>query len=226
MNRMNPVTQITREFAAGNIVQLKMDIQVLGNVRIYFDAGETCSVSACGDPHLMPDIMEYMDDTLFISAKNLKTYLTKGQREKLLLEIHVPEQTKLSLNFLAGVVILEGGTGQVKIKGWSGEVSGRTYSQDVHIKLHCGDVSLRGLPGKARIEIGLGSASLGWAELGGREDIDISCRFGGVDLLLPLESSEKQEEGGILKKFRMQNRIGSRLKARVGFGGLDVLEKQ
>lgn len=80
------------------------------------------------------------------------------------------------------------------------------------------------LSGEADIHITLGSATLGWTELLGSERIQVHCGFGGVDLLLPPGISPVEERGGFFKKKKVQTKLGTEIAAKLGFGGLDVLD--
>ncbi|MFD0713191.1 hypothetical protein [Paenibacillus sp. GCM10027626] len=215
---------IAKSFPAAGLEELRIDVQTLGNVLIRFDAETDVSVTAAGEGHLLPQRVEREGNTLVVEGRNLGSYFRSGQKLKILIEIRVPEHTKVNISFWAGVVILSGGTGEVNIRGKFGEVSGITHSERVTIRLRGGDVSLNELHGTADIHVSLGSATLGWTELRGTERIKVHCGFGGVDLLLPPGISPVEDQGGFFKLKKVASPEGSSIEAKIGFGGLDVLD--
>ncbi|WP_217560949.1 hypothetical protein [Paenibacillus sp. GbtcB18] len=201
---------------------LELDMPVLGNLHLHFDAGEEAYVKLSGEYHLFPAYTAREGDRLILKGRNLPAYLRHGQKERLRIDIHLPEDTAVDLTFLAGVISLNGGYGPLSVKGFSGEVSGYTGSDRVRVRLRCGDVSLAGLPGEADIRIGLGSSTLRWSRLLGTEHVRVRCAFGGVELLVPPEWAQKEEQGGFFKKKRLHAPPGATVSATVWFGGLDV----
>ena len=216
--------QIVKQLAAGGLEELRVDVQTLGNFMVCFDAQEEIAVICAGETHLLPEQIEREGHILWISGRNLGPYLRHGQHQKILIEVHVPAQTKLTVNFTAGVVILNGGTGDVNIRGKFGEVAGITGAQQVTIRLRGGDISLNELSGVADIRVDLGSVTLGWTELRGTEQIQVACGLGGVDLLLPPGVAPQEDQGGLFKTKTVSTPQGSSIRAKIGFGGLDVLD--
>jgi hypothetical protein len=218
----NPL--IDDRFSTEGLRTLEIDLKIVGKLYIAFDALDEASVTAAGDEHFMPRRIERRGKSLYIGGNSLGSYLSKGQKEKLFIEVHVPRETKLRLNMFAGVVILDGGTGDVDIKGWFGEVTGVSEAEKVKVRLYAGDVTLNDLPGKATVQLLVGSMNLGWSSLSGDEDVQAHCGLGGVDLTLPVGVTKKDDIGGFCAKKRIKTSDGTRIKSWVGFGGLDVLE--
>ncbi|GED17203.1 hypothetical protein [Aneurinibacillus migulanus] len=218
----NPV--VVKNIAAAGLEELYIDVNVLGNLLICFDAESNVTVVSAGEKHLLPERIERVERSLVIEGRNMATYFRHGQKQKIFTEVHLPLQTKVSASFTAGVIILNGGEGDVDIKGQFGEVAGITHSKNININLRGGDVSLNELSGKASINISFGSVTLGWTELRGTEQINTQCGFGGVDLLVPPHITPVEEQGGLFKEKKITTLSGTNIHARVGFGGLDVLD--
>jgi hypothetical protein len=216
----NPI--IDQRFSTEGLRLLDIDLKIIGNLYICFDAIDEASVTAAGEKHFMPRRIERHGKVLYIGGNSLGSYLTKGQKEKIFIEVHVPRETKLRLNMFAGVVILDGGTGDVDIKGWFGEVTGVSEAEKVKVRLYAGDVTLNDLPGKAIVRMLVGSLNLGWSSLSGDEDIQAHCGLGGLDLSLPRGVTQPDDIGGFCAKKRIKTANGTRIKSWVGFGGLDA----
>jgi hypothetical protein len=216
--------QIVKRIPAAGLEELRVDVQTLGNLMLCFDAQDEVEIVGAGDPHLLPDQIERDGAVLRVAGRNLGTYIRHGQKQKILMEVHLPAETKLSIRFTAGVVILNGGQGDVDIQGKFGEVAGISHAQHVRIQLRGGDVSLNELSGAATIRVDLGSVTLGWSELRGSEQIEVSCGLGGVDLLLPPGVAPQEDQGGIFKAKTVNTPQGTSIQAKIGFGGLDVLD--
>ena len=216
--------QIEKTISVIGLEMLRINVQTLGNVMICFDSEGEVKLIAAGEPHLLPQRIECIDNTLFVEAKNIGAYVRKGQKKKILVEIHVPRQTKIDATFTAGVLILKDGEGDVRIKGQYGEVAGLTHARKVEIQLQGGDVSLNELSGEANIKVSLGSVTLGWTELLGTEHVRVHCGFGGTDLLLPPGIAPVEEQGGLFKEKRVTTPQGTDIHVKLGFGGLDVFD--
>jgi hypothetical protein len=216
--------QIESNLPANGLEILCIKAQVLGNMMLCFDAAREASVVAAGDPGLLPQRIERVGNALIVEAKNLGAYAKSGQRQKILVEIHVPPQTNVEATFTGGVLILNGGEGELAINGKFGEVAGVTHARKIDIQLGGGDVSLNEIHGEADINISLGSSTLGWTELHGTEHVRIRCGFGGVDLVLPPGIAPVEDQGGLYKEKRVTTPEGTEIYARVGFGGLDVFD--
>ena len=216
--------QLVKNISALGLEELNINVQTLGNLMLCFDAESNASVIAAGETHLIPQRIEREGNILFVEARNLGAYVRTGQKQKILIEIHIPIHSKVNIEFTAGVVILNGGQGDVHIRGKFGEVAGITHSKSVRIQLRGGDVSLNELSGTADIDMALGSVTLGWTELHGTERIKVHCGFGGVDLLLPSNIAQVEDQGGLFKEKRVNTPGGTDIYARIGFGGLDVLD--
>lgn len=213
--------QIKERFPAKGIDQFRVNASTLGNLLICFDAGEDISFVAAGEPHLLPERVERTGNTLCVEGNNTSAYFKQGQTKKILMEVHLPPKTKVDVKFKAGVVILDGGQGGIDIEGTFGEVAGITQSPRVQIKLRIGDVSLNELQGVANIELAVGSATLGWSEMKGRERITVHCRFGGVGLFLPPGETVNQEKARFRTK-RISTGSGSQMTVSTTVGSLDV----
>ncbi|KEQ27570.1 DUF4097 family beta strand repeat-containing protein [Paenibacillus tyrfis] len=214
--------QINQRFPAEGIREFRIDVHTLGNLLICFDAEDEISVVAAGESHLLPQRLFCSGGALRYEGSNFVSYLKNGQKQKILIEAHVPPETKVLAKFTAGVVILDGGRGDIDIRGTFGEVSGITHSSKMRIKLHTGDVSLNELQGEADIRLNVGSATLGWTELEGPNRIHVHCGFGGVDLLLPAVEFVAHDEGVLPRTKRITTSSGSEITAVAGLGSIDV----
>jgi hypothetical protein len=216
--------QIEKTIPADGLDTLRLNAQVLGNTLLCFDADGEASVVAAGDPVLMPSRVEREGNTLVVEGRNLKAYARHGQKQKILIEIHVPPSTKVEATFTGGVLILNGGEGEVTINGRFGEVAGVTQSRQVAIHIGGGAVELNELPGEAEIDLSVGSATLGWTELRGTERVRVHCALGAVDLVLPPGIAPVEDQGGVGKQKWVRTPAGSEISAKVGFGGLDIYD--
>jgi hypothetical protein len=216
--------QINRTISADGLEVLQIDAKVLGNMLLCFDADDEASVVAAGDPDLLPQRIAREGNALIVEADNLGAYAKHGQKQKILVEIHVPPQTKVNAAFTGGVLILNGGEGDLTVRGKFGEVSGVTHSKKITIQLGGGDVSLNEIQGEAEINVSLGSSTLGWTGLHGTERVRVHCGFGGVDLVLPPGIAPVEDQGGLFKEKRVITPEGTDIYAKIGFGGLDVFD--
>ena len=215
--------QLNQHFPAGEITELYVDAQTLGNLMIYFDAEEDARVLAVAEEHLLPNRVELVGSRLEIEANNFKNFLKHGQAEKIRIEAHVPVNTRLDVHFGAGVLMLAGGTGDVHIKGGVGEISGYTHSHHINIKLRAGDVTLSNIQGQAALNMNIGSISLDWAELSGDENVEAKCDLGSIDLHLPPAVAVMEDQGGLFLRKTVDVPFSTHINAQVGFGGLDIL---
>jgi hypothetical protein len=216
--------QIEKTIPVIGLAVLRINAQTLGNGIICFDSEAEVRLIAAGEHHLLPQRIECIHNTLFVEAKNIGAYIRKGQKKKILIEIHVPRRTKIDATFTAGVLMLNGGEGDAVVKGQYGEVAGLTCARKVEIQLRVGDVSLHELSGEANINVSMGSVTLGWAELRGTERVQVHCGFGGADLLLPPGVAPIEEQGGLFKEKRVTTPQGTDLHVKLGFGGLEVFD--
>jgi hypothetical protein len=216
--------QIEKSFPADGLETLHIDAKVLGNMLLCFDAEREASIVAAGDMGLLPQRIEREGDTLILQADNLGAYAKSGQKQKILVEVHVPRRTNVEAAFTGGVLILNGGEGDLTVNGKFGEVSGITHARKIEINLGGGDVSLNEIPGEADIHVSLGSSTLGWSELRGTEHVRLHCGFGGVDLVLPPGIAPVEDQGGMFKEKRVTTPEGTDIYAKIGFGGLDVFD--
>jgi hypothetical protein len=67
-------------------------------------------------------------------------------------------------SFTGGVLIQNGGEGELRVEGRYGEVAGITKAAYARIRLGSGDVALNGLRGDSEIRLLLGSVTLGWTQ--------------------------------------------------------------
>ncbi|GEM_PF-2809198 len=215
--------QIVKSIPADGLEELRIDLQTLGNLMICFDVESEATVVVAGETHLLPQRIERNGNILFVEGRNMGAYVRQGPKQKFLIEMHIPVQATVRIAFVAGVVILNGGEGDVTIRGKFGEVAGITHSKNIHIQLRGGDVSLNELSGAADIDVSLGSVTLGWTELRGAERVKVHCGFGGVDLLLPADVTPLEDQSGLFKEKKVTTPSGTDIYARIGFGGLDVL---
>lgn len=213
----NPV--INTSFPTEHLKTLHIDMPVIGNMLICFDAESEVTVVSSGDEHLLPLQIERVDDVLHLNGNPASSYILQGQKSKILTEVHVPPHTEVVANFKAGVLILNGGKGDLYIRGKFGEVAGITHAKQVNIKLSVGDVSLNELEGAADLEVNLGSATLGWSELKGTERVHLKCGFGGVELILPSGVTPIRSTG---REKKVSTAAGTEIVTKIGFGGLDV----
>ncbi len=215
--------QLNKRFPTGEINELYVDAQTLGNLMIYFDAEDEVRVLGIAEEHLLPERVEVQGNRLVIEAKNFKRFLQQGQAEKIRIEVHVPARTSLDIHFGAGVVMLAGGEGDVRISGAVGEISGYSNAHNITIKLRAGDVTLSNIRGQAALNMNLGSISLDWSELSGNEHVQAKCDFGSIDLHLPPAVAVLEEKGGLFLRKKVNVPFSTHITAQVGFGGLDVL---
>lgn len=216
--------QLNKRFPAQEISELYVDAQTLGNLMVYFDAEEDVRVLGVAEEHLLPERVEVQGNRLVIEAKNFKRFLQQGQAEKIRIEAHVPANTRLDVHFGAGVVMLAGGEGDVKVSGTLGEVSGYSYARNINIKLRAGDVTLSNILGQATLKMNLGSISLDWSGLTGEENVQAKCGFGKIDLHLPPAVAVVEDQGGLFLRKTVDVPFSTHIHAQVGFGGLDTLQ--
>ena len=215
--------QLNKRFPAVGLDELYVDAQTLGNLMIYFDAEDEARVMGIAEEHLLPERVEMADNRLIIEAKNFKRFLNKGQSEKIRLEAHVPERTRLNIHFGAGVLLLAGGSGDVTVSGGVGEISGYSNTQNIKVKLRAGDVTLSNILGQAVLNLNIGSISLGWTALSGDEKVEAKCNLGKIDLQLPPAIAVVEDQGGWMLRKTVDVPFSTHIDAQVGFGGLDVL---
>lgn len=215
---------IVKSIPATGLDELRVTAQTLGNLMICFDAETEARVIAAGESALLPQRIERIGNALVMEGSSLRDYIRHGQNQKILIEIHVPLQTYVHIQMFAGVVILNGGEGDVTIQGNFGEITGVTNSHNLSAHLKAGDVTLYELHGTADIRVSLGSVTLKWSELDGSEQINVRCGLAGVDLHLPPGISPVEDLGGLFKSKTVETPQGTRIHAQIGFGGLDVLE--
>lgn len=219
---LNPL--VNKTMPSEGLEELHIDVQTLGNLLLCFDAESESTVVIAGEEHLLPQRVERVGNRLVIEGGNMWAYFRGGQKKKILIEIHIPAQTKVNVSFTAGAVLLNGGEGDVYIQGRYGEIAGITHSKNVHINLRVGDVTINELSGAAEISLLLGSSTLGWTEFCGQEKVKVECKFGGIDLLLPPGLPSMKEKGVLFKEKRINSLTGTDIYAKIGLGGLDVLE--
>jgi hypothetical protein len=215
---------IDKRIPATGLEELHVTAQTLGNLMICFDVEDEARVIAAGEIGLLPQRIEREDGTLYMEGASLRDYVRHGQNQKILIEVHVPVQTRVHVEMFAGVVILNGGEGDVTIQGRFGEVAGVTNTRSLRAHLKAGDVTLYELHGMADIQVSLGSVTLQWSELDGSEQINVRCGLAGVDLHLPPGIAPVEDLGGMFKQKTVETPQGTRIHAQIGFGGLDVLE--
>lgn len=218
----NPV--IDRTFPAAGLDVLRVRARTLGNLMICFDAEEAARVIAAGDQPLLPTRIEREGDELVLIGSSLGSYLRHGQRQKILIEVHVPRHARVDVEMLAGVVMLNGGDGPVAIRGSFGEIAGVTQTRELTARLKAGDVTLHELHANADIRVSVGSVTLRWSALDGSELIDVRCGLAGIDLQLPPGVAPVEDTGGLFKRTTVETPGGTRINAQIGFGGLDVTE--
>ncbi len=215
--------QLNKRFPTEEINELYVDAQMLGNLMVYFDAGDEVRVLGIAEEHLLPERVEVQGKQLVIEAKNFKRFLQQGQAEKIRIEVHVPENTRVDIHFGAGVVMLEGGEGDVHISGAVGEISGYSHSHNININLWAGDVTLSNIRGQAALKMNLGNIGLDWSELSGDEYVEAKCDLGSIDLHLPSAVAVVEDQGGVFLRKTVDIPFSTHISARVGFGGLEVI---
>ncbi len=215
--------QLNKRFPASELDELYVDAQTLGNLMVYFDATEEARVLAVAEEHLLPDRVALEGKQLIIEAKNLKRFLQKGQAEKIRIEVHVPERTRLNVHFGAGVLMLAGGNGDVSVSGGVGEISGSSHARKINIKLRAGDVTLSNIQAQAVLKMNIGSITLNWTALSGDEQVEAKCQLGCIDLHLPPAIAVVEDQGGWMLRKTVDIPFSTHISAQVGLGGLDVL---
>jgi hypothetical protein len=216
----NPAIDLT--FPAQGLEELRINMPVVGSLMICFDAIDDARVVAAGDAHLLPQLVERVNNTLVLESRSSTVNLSDKQRQKLLIEVHVPYETRLNAHMKAGVIMLKGGAGDVSIDGMAGEITGVTFAQNVDVRLQAGDVNFNDLSGKTNIHVSAGNISLGWEKLTGREVVNLSCGFGAIDLRLPPENVKESDTGGLMQHKTLRLPNGSHIHAKVNFGALEV----
>ena len=219
----NEKLQLYKRFPTAELDELYVDAQTLGNLMVYFDAADEARVLAIAEEHLLPERVALEDKRLVIEANNLREFLKKGQAEKIRIEVHIPEQTRLNVRFGAGVLMLEGGSGDVTVSGGVGEISGFSKAKNIDVKLRAGDVTLSNIQGQATLKLNIGSISLNWSDLTGDEKVDAKCHLGCIDLHLPPAVAVVEDQGGWMLRKTVDIPFSTCITAQVGFGGLDIL---
>ncbi len=222
---INPLEklQLKQQFPAGSLDELYVDAQTLGNMMIYFDAGDEARVLGVGEKHLLPNRVEIEGSRLVIEAQNLKRFFNNGQSEKIRIEVHVPARTRVTAHFGAGALFLAGGEGEVNIKGGVGEISGYTHTGNINVRLRAGDITLANIHGQAALNLNVGSINLSWSELTGDEHVEAHCDLGTIDLHLPPAIAPIEDQGGLFLRKTVDVPFSTHINALVGFGALDVL---
>ncbi len=215
--------QLNKRFPAQGLNELYVDAQTLGNLMVYFDAEDEARVLGVAEEHLLPERVERVDSRLLMEAKNFKRFLQQGQSEKIRIEVHVPEATRLNVRFGAGVVMLKGGNGDVHVSGGVGEVSGQSSAGNIDIKLRGGDITLSNIQAQAVLKLHVGSMTLDWSELSGAENVEAKCVLGKIDLLLPPAIAVVEDQGGLFLRKTVDIPLTTHINAQVGFGGLEVI---
>jgi hypothetical protein len=215
--------QLHKRFPAQGLTELYVEAQTLGNLMVYFDAEDEARVLGVAEEHLLPERVALVDGRLIMEAKNFKRFLQQGQSEKIRIEVHVPEATRLNVHFGAGVVMLKGGSGDVHVSGGVGEVSGQSSARNIDIKLSGGDITLSNIQAQANLKLHVGSMTLDWAELSGDEKVEAKCILGKIDLILPPAVAVVEDQGGIFLRKTVDIPFSTHINAQVGFGGLEVI---
>lgn len=215
--------QLNKRFPTTELEELYIDAQTLGNLIVYFDAGDEAHVLAVAEEHLLPERVELEGKRLVIEAKNFRRFLEKGQAEKIRIEVHVPARTRVNAHFGAGVLYLAGGEGDVEIAGGVGEISGYSYARKLNVKLRGGHITLSNIQAQAALKINVGSISLNWSDLSGDENVEAKCDLGSIDLHLPPAVAVVEDQGGWKLRKTVDVPFSTHINAEVGFGGLDVL---
>lgn len=212
-----------KRFPTQGLTELDVEAQTLGNLMVYFDAEEEARVLGVAEEHLLPERVELVDGRLIMVAKNFKRFFQQGQSEKIRIEVHVPEATRLNVRFGAGVVMLKGGSGDVHVSGGVGEVSGQSGARKIEIKLRGGDITLSNIQAQAALKLHVGSITLDWSELSGDEKVEAKCILGKIDLLLPPAVAVVEDQGGWFLRKTVDIPFSTHINAQVGFGGLEVI---
>ncbi len=216
----NPI--LDEHIPAYGLNHVDIDMQFLGQLLICFDAEETVSLKANGNPYLLPHRIDRVGDRLIITARNVVSLLKRLQQTKLVMELHVPQNCNINVSFIAGAVALYGGTGSLAVKGAFGEVAGLSYSRAASIRISCGTVALNELPGEADVRIGFGSTEMGWSDLRGSEQVKVRCGLGSIDLMVAPQYAAATDCGGFFKNKKIATPSGSKIEATVGLGGLET----
>jgi hypothetical protein len=215
---------IVKSFPAEGLREFRVNAHTLGSLMICFDAIDEARVIAAGEAALLPQRIKREGSTLLIEGPSLLDSVQNSQNEKLLIEVHVPTHTHVDVQMSTGVVILNGGDGNVNIHGQLGEISGITNSRKVKAHLRAGDVTLYELHGTADIDVAAGSVTLKWSALDGSERINVRTALGGIDLYFPPGLFPAEHFDGLFKSKTVRTAQGTSIYAQINFGGLDIRE--
>ncbi|MFN8373732.1 MAG: hypothetical protein U0694_12770 [Anaerolineae bacterium] len=216
----NPSLKMT--LPAHGLEELRVKAYRLGTLLVCFDAIDEAYIIAAGEPHLLPQRIERVGDVLMMESQTPLSDSLHGQNQKILIEVHVPTSTRLNVEMFAGVVMLRGGTGDVTVSGKAGEITGVTFAAQVDVHLHAGDVSFNDLLGKANIRVSTGAVTLGWERLSGKEQIEVSCGVGSIDLQLPAGAADKRDFSGLRIDKTLRLPGGTHIRGQVNLGSMDI----
>ncbi|GAB3897474.1 hypothetical protein GCM10029964_080380 [Kibdelosporangium lantanae] len=119
----------------GQIRRVEIDI-VGGNIRINATKGNTVKVRAKGDVKTLGAKASVHRDVLRIGSSSALRYFIQKSRIDLILD--VPEETAIDIKVFGADIVINGGTGPLKVKGFAGAIEGTTYSDNVSIKFRVG----------------------------------------------------------------------------------------
>lgn len=225
LNLNQPQPQLIETFSVEGLTSLQLNMPVPGMLHIYFDAETEGSLRAQGESVLLPTRVAREKDVLYIEGNDMgRLFRPHGKQDlsRMQMELHLPADINLNLGFIAGAVVLNGGSGDLRIRGKFGEVTGISYSSNAEIDLRAGEVALNELGGRADIEVMLGSVKLGWTEFCGAERVRVHCAIGGVELLLPASAGKQKDRGGLFVNRKIVTPEGAIIHTTIGMGGMEA----
>lgn len=215
--------KISERTAAEGLAELVVDVTTIGQCAIFFDATDEATVTVDGTDDLLPERIERSGSQLIIEGRSEHiTSINTNKRTRLVIEVHIPAATRLTVDFAAGQLILNGGTGDIDIDGKMGEIVGISHARRADVSMKCGAITLNELAGSADVHCAMGSVILGWSELIGVEQIDVDCGMGSIDLYFPSGVTPTLSRGGMGRETRLKTPSGASIHAKVGMGSLDI----
>jgi hypothetical protein len=123
----------TEVFASepGQIRRVEIDI-FGGNIRINATNRSTVVVTAKGDVKTLGAKASVCRDVLRIGSSSALRYFI--QRGRIDLIVDVPEDTEIDIKVFGADIVINGGTGPLKVKGVAGAIEGTTHSDQVKVR--------------------------------------------------------------------------------------------
>jgi DUF4097 and DUF4098 domain-containing protein YvlB len=110
----------------------------------------------------------------------------------------------------------------IEIKMKAGTISGFPSAKLVRAKLAFGDIHLHHLEGSADLSLGAGDLKLVFNKIGKDSKINLSCKLGDIQLMLPKGSIFSAAE--VAKDGQIKNKAGAKISLKTWLGSLKVEE--